>query len=177
MTTFALLSLGGLAFALICAAGGLWALIHQHVVVDKNGQITEFELPFFGKLKTNAPALVAIMLGSAIAYVVVTRVPVETDRIPLVAEVTVKDTPRGTAVVVGAIPNRYLRSSNVPVSGERHEVFFDVDRGDDYTVIAYTVLPRADSSTSFDVVQGPARPGATEPGIRFTGTLSGSDRN
>lgn len=173
MNTFALISLGALLFALVCAVGGIWALLAQQPVVNDKGQ-TEIELPFFGKMKTNAPALIAVLLGSAIVYAVITRVPFETDKIPLTARLSIEGTSPDAAVFVGAIPNRYLQSSNVLLPGQENEVRFQVDESDDYTVIAYTVASvRPDASFDYTVVQGPTRPSDTPPGILFSGKLSG----
>lgn len=174
MNTFTLISLGALLFALVCAVGGIWALLVQQPLINDKGK-TEIELPIFGKMKTNAPALIAVLLGSAIVYAVINRVPFESDKIPLIARSSIEGTSPGAAVFVGAIPNRYLQSSTVLAPGQENEVRFQVDEPDEYTVIAYTVASvRPDASFDYTVVHGPTRPSDTPPGIVFTGRLSGA---
>lgn len=63
-------------FALVLVAVGLvvvligaYLVFHQKAYYDPESKtITSFEIPFFGKLKTNAPALVVCVGGLAIVY-------------------------------------------------------------------------------------------------------------
>lgn len=55
-------SLGGLTMIV----GGIWLIAKEKIYVDKGTkQVTEIDVPFFGKLRTNAPALVLFFLGFA----------------------------------------------------------------------------------------------------------------
>jgi hypothetical protein len=47
---------------------GFIALLKQKLYVDKDSGETEVEIPFFGKLKSNYPALVFVLLGAALAF-------------------------------------------------------------------------------------------------------------
>jgi len=49
---------------------GFIALLAQKVYIDANtNQPTEIEIPFFGKLKTNFPAIAFVFFGFALAYI------------------------------------------------------------------------------------------------------------
>jgi hypothetical protein len=56
--------------SLIALVLGFFALLTQKFYVDAEGkQVTDVEIPLFGKMKTNAPALLFVFGGFALAYV------------------------------------------------------------------------------------------------------------
>ena len=51
---------------LIMMAGGIWLIYKEKIYIDRETkQVTEVELPWLGKFRTNAPALVLFFLGLA----------------------------------------------------------------------------------------------------------------
>ena len=49
---------------LIMMAGGVWLIYKEKIYIDREtNQVTEVELPWLGKLRTNAPALVLFLFG------------------------------------------------------------------------------------------------------------------
>ena len=49
---------------LIMMAGGVWLIYKEKIYIDREtNQVTEVELPWFGKFRTNAPALVLFLFG------------------------------------------------------------------------------------------------------------------
>ena len=140
MTAFFLLSSFGLVIALVAIVGGLWAFLKQQVVVDSTGAVTAIVIPFFGKLATNFPSLVAVFLGCALGAFVVYRVPAQMTQAPLVAKFTFDQVPDASYVIVGAVPQRYLRYLNDVSIGNKAEVNINVDSTDSvddvYNVIA-----------------------------------------
>jgi hypothetical protein len=55
-------SVGGL----VMIVGGIWLIYKQKIYIDsQTKQVTQIELPFLGKLKTNSPVVVLFVLGFA----------------------------------------------------------------------------------------------------------------
>lgn len=55
-------SLGGLTMIV----GGIWLIAKEKIYINsETKEVTEVDIPFFGKLRTNAPALVLFFLGFA----------------------------------------------------------------------------------------------------------------
>lgn len=176
MTTFAITNLSGLFIALVLCAGGIWALLKQKTVVDANGNVTEIEIPVFGKLKTNYPSLGAILIGAALALVIIQRTPAEQDKRSLTARILIDKTQPNSAVIIGAIPRRYFEPLNAITLGQENSVSFDVDAADSYSVIAFTpnrVGP--DAQVTYAVVHGPARLDEASNGFLFVNQLIGGD--
>lgn len=63
-----LLMMYGIAILLIVCGFAALLLQKTYVNEDGAGTQTEIDLPFFGKLKTNYPALIFVLLGCAAAY-------------------------------------------------------------------------------------------------------------
>jgi hypothetical protein len=60
----------------LCIALGFIALLSQRLYIDaKTHQATAVKLPFFGKLKTNYPALIFVFIGGALAFEAVRNSP------------------------------------------------------------------------------------------------------
>ncbi len=147
--------------AILAIGGGLMVLVRQQVVVDDAGNVSQIEIPFFGKLTTNYPSLVAIIAGVALAYAVQSRIQVEVvaSTLPLTARVSVEGLPENSPIFVNAVPQKYLRTATVlqDPDGAMQEMVLEVDEPGPYNVIAYTVSGlTATGQPIFAVTQGPA---------------------
>lgn len=161
-----------LAIALVSVLGGLIALLKQQVIVDQNGNPTKIELPWFGKIQTNYPSLVAVALGIALAAFVGMKldVTVQVKGIPLVATIDTKGVPPGSYVTVVAVPQRYLGGTNQTDGDGRATVQFKVDDPDvPYSIVASTPI-------GFDgahiVAYGQAKPDETGKQLVFSGQMA-----
>jgi hypothetical protein len=105
-TTSFILALVVLLVALIATAGGIAALLMQKVVVNDAGQVTEIEIPFLGKFKTNYPSLAAVAIGTILAYGVLHIQGIHPETIPITAKVLLDHPSRQLVsdVFVGVIP-------------------------------------------------------------------------
>lgn len=51
---------------LVMVVGGIWLIYKEKIIIDKETkQVIEVEIPFFGKIKTNIPALALFIFGFA----------------------------------------------------------------------------------------------------------------
>ncbi len=176
MTTFALTNILTLVIAAILAAGGVWALLKQKTVVDEKGNATSVEIPFMGKLQTNYPSLVASFIGAALAVFVVQRTPIEVDKTRLTARLLIDKTQPNSAVIIGAVPTRYMEALNAINQGQENSISFDVDRSDRYSVIAFTPNPVGpDARFTYTVVHGQAQPDTASNGLVFVNKLIGGN--
>lgn len=170
--------LGFALFVALCAVvGGLWILFRQKVVVDEKGAVSEVDIPLIGKLKTNYPSLIAIMLGIALAWSVQSRLDlvVEVPTTPLNASIDLGGTPEGSQVFVSAVPQKYLRAQSA--GGNEDRITIDVDEPGPYNVVAFIVTGiSADNKPIYKVVYGPAKLNAEPRSFEFFGTL-GETRN
>lgn len=143
MTTFALASYIVLAISLVLAIGGVWALLKQKVVIDAEGQPSAIEIPLFGKLKTNTPALVACFLGAGLAAFTVQRIPWEADKAPLRVRLTAAPSLAQSPIIIGVIPQKYLAPLDTSIlSGSmEHDLNVDIaSKGEKYNVVALQLL-------------------------------------
>ena len=159
-----------LLIALCAVVGGLWALVKQQVVVDESGVVSEIEIPLVGKLKTNYPSLVAIMLGIGLAWAVQSRLELQVTvpTAPLLANLRMDGLPEDTYVIVGAVPQKYLKVQNVRSSDG---IRIDVEEPGPYTVVAFTVTGISDNRPVYKVVSGPATANPETKTLEFTGNL------
>ena len=158
-----------LFLALVCILGGLWILARQKVVVDQNGQATSVEIPFFGKMTTNVPSLVAVVLGVALAFGVQQRIRIDpvVVQVPLNAELS--RIAAAQPVFVAAIPQRYFQSFTPVVGAEKQKLTIRVEEPGPYNVIAYVLTGvSAEGVPSYKLVQGPARQVAEPQAYHFT---------
>lgn len=173
MSAEAVLLTIALIIALVSIVGGLIVLLKQQVVVDEKGTPTEIDLGAMGKFRTNYPSLVGVVVGGLIVWAVLEKVDVRPEQVPLVARLALEEAQRGEFVFVGAIPERYLRATNVV--GAENEVSFDVDAPDRYSVVAFTLSGvREDGSSVYSVTHGPATFDAEARRIDFQGRLLGN---
>lgn len=148
-TTFILLALA-LLLATAAIVGGLWVLARQTVVVDDKGKPTRIEVPFFGKLSTNYPSLVAIFLGALISYQTINKIPDARPTRELTANIVLKDqSPRH--IFVHAIPEGYARTITANGSATSHSVNLEIDAEHRYDVLAYS-MGASETGFRYDVV-------------------------
>lgn len=164
-----------LIIALASVVGGMVALLKQQVVVDENGNPSEIELPWFGKIRTNYPSLFAIALGIVLAGFVSMKldpdvVPIR--NLPLVATLETDDLPAGSYVMVAAFPQRYTLASSELLNGGKGEIEFSVDEPGPYTVVALTPTDFAGGRTIYSVTQGQAKFDEKTNRLVFSGTLA-----
>ena len=143
-------------------------MLGQKVVVDDNGNVTEIEVPFFGKLKTNVPSLVSIFLGVALVAFIVNKVTVTRDFIPLFATLSFEGAEYSPDLFVGAIPNEYIRVGSA-IEGTNSEFQINVDRSGEYSVVAMALVEVRDGRPIYDLVQGSAVRDADSKAMRFSG--------
>lgn len=176
--TFILLVLV-LMIALVCVIGGVAALLKQQVILDQNGQPSEIELPWFGKIKTNYPSLFAISLGIVLAAFVVGKLnpTVEIRNLSLVATLETDDLPSGSYVMVAAFPQRYLRGSSELFREGKGSIELSVDEPGPYSVVALSPTEfDAEGRPVYTVTQGPATFDASGSQLVFSGRLTRNDK-
>lgn len=168
MTPLTLILSLSMFIALLMTAGGIWLMSRQKVVVDDAGNVTDIEIPFFGKLKTNAPGVVAFFLGAALAGYAVNKAPTELDKIPLRIFVKAPSNAGIGGVIAGAIPSRYLTHVGSFDQARTAHVDLQVDRPDTYTVVALQILQVNDQGqTVYRVKYGPTVRITDPDGIEF----------
>jgi hypothetical protein len=160
---------GILLIAALTAAGGVAALITQKVFVDRDGHVTEIELPLLGKLRTNYPSLVAVALGVALAYMVLNKITLKPEMIPITAKILVEHpgSEISPQVFVGVIPQAYHVVKNNVTSGTPQEVTVMVRKDDNYHVVVYTVTGIDENGRAQKVVDD----GAAEQNGNFNARL------
>lgn len=82
------IALAVLAVGLLICCGSLYVLLHQKIVVDESGNVSEIELPVIGKLKTNYPSLIGLGIGAMLSYGVLVQWSAVPDTLPLKAGIT-----------------------------------------------------------------------------------------
>lgn len=178
MSSSALLLGMVLVAALSAVVGGLWILSKQQVVVTENGDISEIDIPFFGKLSTNYPSLIAILLGIALAWAVQSRLDIghNPSTVPLTAKLALDGIPENSYVFVTAVPQRYLMAATNLSPGAENKITIDVDEPGPYSVIAFTVSDiTPDGRSIYAITHGPAVLNAEPKGFVFAGHLFGSE--
>jgi hypothetical protein len=168
------ISLVGLAIAGIISAGGIWALLKNRVVVDEKGEVvgTEVEIPFVGRLKTGAPSIAAVFIGAALCFWIVDKQIAEMPQKPLQAEILLPDVSQAGALIVGAVPQRYMTLANNVGADGRARIEIPVDEPDTYQVIAFKVAGvGVDGLTAYRLTHGPAQVDVERGSFFFDGQL------
>ncbi|MDQ7775005.1 MAG: hypothetical protein Q4615_03385 [Paracoccus aminovorans] len=174
--TFFLLSFV-LIIALASVLGGIIALLKQQVIVDKDGNPSEIELPWFGKIRTNYPSLFALALGIVLAGFVSVRLDPDDKKIrnmPLIATLESDDLPSGSYVMVAAFPQRYALASSELLKDGSGNIELSVDEPGPYTVVALAPTNFEEGRLIYSVTQGPAELDAEGDRLVFYGRLSKS---
>lgn len=154
------IGLGVLFVGLVICVGSLYALISQKVIVNQEGQVTDIDIPFFGKMKTNVPSLVGIFIGAGLSFAVLMNWSAEPDTLPLKTIIKLVDgnqeSPQKRDVFIGvSLPNHYRFERVLPNS--EHEVEFPIivpiDGSSGHFAVAYTVIGIDDSGYARRVVE------------------------
>lgn len=151
----------------------------QQVIVDENGAISEINIPWFGKLQTNYPSLVAVLLGVSLAFYVTSKLQpqIAIKRVPLTAKLTTSELPKDSYIFVSAVPQRYLTATNSLAVDGKSTITLSVDETGPYSVIAYTIADIAsDNRTVYAVTHGPAIFENEPEGFVFEGRLAGREK-
>jgi hypothetical protein len=100
------LSLGSMIIGLILGLGSLYILLKQKPVVDASGNVTEVDIPWFGKVKTNYPSVGALLIGAALVWFPLYKWPAPTaiGRIPVSGKVTLAGNTSYNGIMVGIVP-------------------------------------------------------------------------
>ncbi len=133
MTDSLLIAVLLLVISLAVCLGGIWALLRQKIIVSEQGEITSVEIPFFGKIKTNYPSLIAIFLGIALAAFVWQRYTIEQEMMPLIAKITLQypSSEIRKDVFLGIIPQEYHVFENGIVPNTSHDISIQVRKPGD----------------------------------------------
>ncbi len=158
MPTASILGILALGIAGVVSVGALFVLWHQKTVVDSNGQVVQVDIPFFGRMKTNVPAIAGLFIGAALVVFVVDRWTVPPHTIPLSATIRLEqpDSSVQRDVFVGVAPPEHYRT--VRVSPNRAEVVeFPIQKrtegGLSHFGVAYTVTHIDEDGFAHRIVQ------------------------
>jgi hypothetical protein len=140
------LSLGCMAVGAVLAIGSLYLLLKQRPVVDQSGNVTEIDIPLFGKLKTNYPSLGALFIAAFLVWfpLHILPAPPAVNRIPVSGKITLQGKPPSGGVMVGIVPGN--------LAPLRNDGSYDIEVLDGehtYTGVAYY-----NGDTSKDVYLG-----------------------
>ncbi len=134
----------------VIAVLSTWALMKQKVTVNEKGQVTEVEVPIFGKLKTTYPAVVTAFLGVALCAYGATHLP--SDGVVKKREfgaLPAKIQPDPSGSVMQYIVTVAEKSQWFPVSPgfqEPMDIHVPVEFGRDYNLIVAKMLPEPDEN-------------------------------
>jgi hypothetical protein len=107
-----------LILSIICMSVGaifgiasLYLLFKQKPVLDASGNVTEVDIPLFGKLKTNYPSLAGLFIASFLVWFPLHKwpAPLEVKRIPVSGKITLKGKASYGGVIVGVVPGNVVR--------------------------------------------------------------------
>ncbi len=131
--------LGVLVISLVICLAGIVFMFRSKVIVDQAGEVVNIDIPIFGKLKTNVPAIGALFIAAALAAFTLKYWKTPPNQSLVTASVTLNRigavaTPD---IVVGIIPGEYIRYSSVPQAANSFSVDIPVSDEGNYTGVAY----------------------------------------
>lgn len=97
---FSLLAMMIGGFVTFC---GLYLMVKQKTIADPEGSFIEVQIPFFGKLKTNYPSVVALVLGASLVYYPLDSWLEKPAKIEITGEVKIKDNSADGEILVAII--------------------------------------------------------------------------
>ena len=115
--------------SVITLIGSMVFLFRQKTVVDQDGTVSEIDLPFFGRLKSNYPSILMGFIGAALAAFTLGKVTPTIPTIDLYATVgiaqasNINDLP----IFVGVVPQSHFKSTTLGSNG-KGTLNFAVDR-------------------------------------------------
>jgi hypothetical protein len=114
---------------LIVVVGSLWLLWKGKIYFDKEtGQVTEVELPFGFRVRTNIPAVVIFVLGAFLLVVPILKMPAESGRIRLAGRINSAE-PLKVYAVAGERESTGDVALEVPLSNFDYEVSYWAKQG------------------------------------------------
>jgi len=128
------LSVGMMIGGLVFGMGGMYLLATQKFVRGADNA-TEVEIPIFGRIKTNYPSLVAVLLGTFLLYTPLQKLPGEVPKLHIQGQVTQDGQAPKKEILVVLAPAKYKN-----FTGSDGKIEMDVDNAPgqgDYTGIAY----------------------------------------
>lgn len=164
---------------LVCAAGGVLALLlsvvflfKQKTVVDQSGHVTEIEVPFFGKIKSNYPSVLIAFIGAALAAFTVNRIQPIPEMTDFLAEVGMAEGAETNELpaFVGVVPQSWFRALQLDSSGQG-TVSFGVNAGQDYQVVVLKPVWVDETRTRYQSVYGSALYNTEKDSLFFEGKL------
>jgi hypothetical protein len=130
------LSIGMMIGGLIFGTSGMYLLAKQKFVRGKDNA-TEVEIPIFGRIKTNYPSLVAVLLGTFLLFYPLKVLPGAPPRLHVTGQVTQDGQKPTKEILVVLAPAKYKN-----FTGSDGKISMDVDDVPglgDYTGIAYFI--------------------------------------
>ncbi len=128
-----ILSLISMLAGCFLSIGSFILLYTQKFVKDKETGKISVELPFFGRITTNYPALILTFFGAAFILVPVNYCYQNPEMLPIHGKVELQGGPVNDGILIGIIPDKYKTFTNTDGSF-RIEVVSD---GHSYTGLAY----------------------------------------
>ncbi|SIO29517.1 hypothetical protein SAMN05444722_1269 [Rhodovulum sp. ES.010] len=169
--TYLLAMIGGIA----AVVGGVIFLFKQKTVVTQEGQVTDIDIPFLGKVRSNYPSIIVAFIGAAVMIFTVSRVDPTVPTIDLSADVGVAEGSRrsGLPVIIAAVPQQYLGLTTLDETG-KGKFDFTVEKtpGTAYNVVVLQpVEVTEDGITRYQSIHGPAQVTEDQKHLIFTGVL------
>jgi hypothetical protein len=163
-----------LLVSLLIGAGGIVFMFTQKIVVNEQNNKTEIDVPFFGKLQTNYPAIAAFFLAAVLAAYTTSIWKEDLKRIPVTATVTLEpgEWPNSPQVLVGVIPGSALRLETVNNRGKSYEFEIPVLAGE----FSYTGIAQVRAPGLAELAMGTFIPD-TNGRLRFKAVLRGDQRS
>ena len=111
MFTFLIMLIALIIGGVICVLAIVF-MFKQKTIFDANGNVTSIEIPIFGKMQTNAPAIVMVFLGSAVVILVTMNWDREPDYLNVNGKIFLDEEAidRVTSVVVGVSNSSWQRT-------------------------------------------------------------------
>src|SRR5688572_5655356 len=103
--------LAGLLIALVIGIGGIVYMFKEKVIYDKEGNKIEVEVPVFGKLSTNYPAIGAFFISATLVAFIISQWMSVPDTEIISTSVDIEDVRSITSptLVLGVIPQTALK--------------------------------------------------------------------
>ncbi len=151
------------AIPLICMIGGVLAMLggvaflfKQKVVVDAEGHVTEVEIPFFGKIRSNYPSVGIALIGAALSAYTLEQTSQTSPKVDFLAQVRSGEAQASPLPFhIGVVPQEYFRAGMFNSDGVG-QIGFNVDAGKDYQVVILRPIEVTTNRVLYQSIYGPA---------------------